>query len=203
MLLTSETCLTEDICDNEIDCDGYKTFRNDSHSRYTGGCCVYVRDDVKAEIFNKSTLQEKAWILSVKMWNVGMELVLSVVYFSPNGGKKACTDFFDEWCDSYIGEADRHIVCGDFNVNLLKYGTYQRKVKQVIESNGMKQYVKEATRITETYRSLIDLVMSTPCKNKLLTDRTRWSMNTHDFLLTRRAVVTQCILLHVSHHFCS
>lgn len=67
MLMLSETCLTEDINENEIECEGYQCFRNDSHSRHTGGC-VYVRSDVRVEVLNVSTLEEKVWILSLKVF---------------------------------------------------------------------------------------------------------------------------------------
>lgn len=160
MLLLSETCLTKEITENEIECEGYVCYRNDSHSRHTGGCCIYVRDDLKPEIFNSPTLDGKVWILSVKVFNNGCEYVCTAVYFARNGGKKTCIEYFDNWCEQYIYEANRQVVCGDFNADLLKYGTYQSKIKQVIESHGMKQFVKQATRITEHSRTKIDLVMS-------------------------------------------
>lgn len=83
-LFVSETCLTSDINDNEIECEGYNCFRNDTHSRHTGGCCVYVRSDVKAEIVNSSTLDEKVWILTIKIYNGYQTYLFTVVYFSPN-----------------------------------------------------------------------------------------------------------------------
>lgn len=160
ILLMSETCLTDEINDNEIECEGYKCFRNNSHSRPTGGCCIYVRSDLRSEVFNSSTLDEKVWILSVKIYNGGDEYVFTTVYFSPNGGKRTCLEFFDDWCDSNIYLARKQVICGDFNIDLLKYGTYQTKMRQLIASYGMKQFVKKATRITEHSKTKIDLVMS-------------------------------------------
>lgn len=150
MLLLSETCLglTKEIGQNEIDCEGYVCYRNDSHSRHTGGCCIYVRDDLKSEIINASTLEEKVWILSLKLFNYGTDYDVTVVYFSPNAGNKTCIEYLDNWCDRYVSGASRKVVCGDFNVDLLKYGTYQTKIKNVIECHGMKQFVRQATRIT-------------------------------------------------------
>lgn len=37
IVMLSESCTTGDINDNEIECEGYELYRNDSHSRYTGG----------------------------------------------------------------------------------------------------------------------------------------------------------------------
>lgn len=159
-LLVSETCLTDEINDNEIECEGYRCFRNNSHSRYTGGCCIYVRSDVRSEIVNSSTLSEKVWILSVKVYDGNDEYMFTSVYFSPNGGKRVCLEFFDDWCENNVYMTAKHVICGDFNIDLLKYGTYQTKIKQLITSYGMKQYVNEPTRITASSRTKIDLVMS-------------------------------------------
>lgn len=148
ILILSETCLTNEINDNEIECEGYKCFRNDSHSRHTGGCCIYVRSDLRSEVFNSSTLYEKVWILAVRVYNGGEEYVFTTVYFSPNGGKRTCLEFFDDWCDNNVYLAGKHMIWGDFNIDLLKYGTYQTRIRQLIASYGMKQVVKEATRIT-------------------------------------------------------
>ncbi|KAJ6649282.1 Neuronal acetylcholine receptor subunit alpha-7 [Pseudolycoriella hygida] len=110
--------------------------------------------------FRHSTLTEKVWIMTVRVYNGGVRNVFTVVYFSPNGGKKTCIEYFDEWCNENIDSAERNIVAGDFNVDFLKYGTYQRKLKQIIDGLGMKQYVKSATRITELSKTKIDLVVS-------------------------------------------
>lgn len=40
-LAVSESCVTKEIENSEIECNGYKCVRVDSHSRMTGGCCVY------------------------------------------------------------------------------------------------------------------------------------------------------------------
>lgn len=159
-LMLSETCLTDEINDHEIECEGYKMFRNDSHSRYTGGCCIYIRDDVKSEIWNSSTLEKKVWILSVKISNADVNYVCTVVYVSPSASKKECIEYFEDWSEAQVFRADRQIIVGDFNVDFLKYGTYQTKLKNVMDSNGLKQFVKQATRITERSKSKIDLVMS-------------------------------------------
>lgn len=156
----SETCLTDDIGDNEVECAGYKLLRNDSHSRHTGGCCMYLRSDIEVEIQKSATLEKKAWILSAKLRNGSEAINFTVVYFSPNGGKKACIEYFDDWCENYMDMNGKQVVCGDFNVDFLKYGTYQTKLKQVIASYGLKQVVKQATRITETAKTKIDLVMA-------------------------------------------
>lgn len=98
VLLTCSTGLTNEINDNEIECEGYTFHRNDSHSRHTGGCCFFVRSDLRSEVVNASCLDEKVWILSIRVHNGTNDYICTAVYFSPNGGKKD----FNEWCDSNI-----------------------------------------------------------------------------------------------------
>lgn len=160
VVFLSETCLTEEIEDHEVECEEYNFYRNDSHSRHTGGCGVYVRKDVKAEVSDTSTLPTMVWILSLKLSNGGQNYKMSVVYFSPNASKKRCIEHFENWCEDKMEMGENNLVCGDFNVNLLKYGTYQTKMRSIININGMKQHVDGATRITEESKSKIDLVMS-------------------------------------------
>ena len=46
----SETHVTNDIQDIELNIDDYYTIRCDSHSRYTGGIIMYVHGYIQAEI---------------------------------------------------------------------------------------------------------------------------------------------------------
>lgn len=65
--MVSETCLTEMIEDSEIECDGYVCYRNDSHSRQTGGCCIYVSTILNSDLLSTRTLEKSSWILSIKI----------------------------------------------------------------------------------------------------------------------------------------
>lgn len=49
-LALSETRLTEDIEDNEVNVQGYSMSRCNAKNRNTGGVALYVRNDIKHEI---------------------------------------------------------------------------------------------------------------------------------------------------------
>lgn len=80
------------------------------------------------------------------------------------------------------------MICGDFNIDLLKCGTYQTKIKQLIASYGMKQFVKKPTRITECSKTIIDLVMSSmnveaePLLTDIISDHSTVQIKIEDFV---------------------
>lgn len=160
ILMVSETCLTESIEDCEIECDGYVAYRNDSTSRHTGGCCIYVSSILNSNLLQSKTIEMTSWLLSIKVNALlGKETIFTVVYNSPSASKRKCLEFFELWC-SDIDLDKNYVVTGDFNVDLLKNDCYSKKLCDIINSTGMKQFVKEPTRITERSRTLIDLVIS-------------------------------------------
>jgi chemotaxis regulatin CheY-phosphate phosphatase CheZ len=61
------------------------------------------------------------------------------------------------------------MICDDFNIDILKMdGTHPKAMKRIIQDNGMKQLVKETTRISQTMtqngqrtsKTMIDLVIT-------------------------------------------
>lgn len=63
----SETHLTENISDGEISIKNYNLFRCDSHSRHTGGVCIYIKNDWKIKIIESSAVNEIIWFLKIEI----------------------------------------------------------------------------------------------------------------------------------------
>ena len=138
-LAVSESCLTDQIEDVEIVCQGYKCMRVDSHSRMTGGCCVYVREDIEVEQLEQLQHKKSIWIITVKMKINEIDIKLSVVYRAPSMNKNEFFEFFCDWLEEYTTINSTHLLCGDFNMNLLKNDTYTNKLNNVVEFYGLKQ----------------------------------------------------------------
>lgn len=160
ILALSETCVTEDIQDSELECDGYKLFRINSHSRMTGGCCIYIKEQFKSELKGKYVLEKNAWIISLKVYCNNKSCVIHVLYHSPSAKRKDFLEFFNDWCENQIEVSENNIICGDFNIDLLSDSHYSTKLKQILNLFALKQYVRQPTRITEISSTLIDLVVS-------------------------------------------
>lgn len=160
ILMASETCLSEEINDNEIECERYKCFRNDSHSRHTGGCCVYIRLDYQAEMVNSATMPENVWILSTRVSQTNTNCVVTVLYHSPSASETDFLNYFEDWCEEHLSVTDNNIICGDFNIDFLRRNNYVNRLKCILNESGMKQFVKDPTRVTHLTKTLIDLVCS-------------------------------------------
>lgn len=158
--MLSETCTTEDIDDVEIECEGYNCIRINSHSRYTGGCCIYVSKLLNFELIDCLTLTKESWMISVKVEKAKEECIFTVVYNSPNGSKSRCINFFEEWCENNLDLSKRNIICGDFNIDLMRKTYQANKLQYVIDYTGMKQAVNGPTRITDKSETKIDLVIT-------------------------------------------
>lgn len=48
------------------------------------------------------------------------------------------------------------IIIGDFNIDMLVETFYSKKLKRTLIEMGMKQYIKDPTRVTAISRTLID-----------------------------------------------
>jgi len=56
--------------------------------------------------------------------------------------------------------SDSFIVMGDFNIDMKVQGYTHDKLRKTMNSAGLSQLIKEATRITSTSETIIDLVFS-------------------------------------------
>lgn len=109
------------------------TKRINSHSRYTGGCCMYVSKQLNFEIVDCLTLAEESWLLSVKIEKAKEECIFTIVYNSPSGNKNRCIEFFENWCENELDLSKRNVICGDFNIDLMKKTSYASKLQYVID----------------------------------------------------------------------
>lgn len=82
------------------------------------------------------------------------------------------------------------MICGDFNIDLMKRSTYSERIIRIIESLGMKQLVMSPTRITKASRTLIDYVITNvdDLNVKVLLDEKISDHSTITFNLTSKTV---------------
>jgi len=84
-----------------------------------------------------------------------------LIYHSPSGSDAAFIEYLEESCNRAL-LSNSVIVTGDFNieVNMKVKGYIQDKLRKTMNSARLSQLVKEATRITSTSETIIDLVFS-------------------------------------------
>jgi exonuclease III len=158
-----ETHVTKNILDKEIKIKGYVTIRCDSDSRHTGGIVLYVKAKLKYEVVYNFKSGQNFWVLGLTVYIRRQKTVLTAIYHSPNGNHNEFIEYFtnelcEDICFRYRGL--KMIVLGDFNFNLLKPDQYTKKILTGVEILGLKQIVREPTRVTQHSETLIDYIIT-------------------------------------------
>jgi len=82
-----------------------------------------------------------------------------LIYHSPSGSDASFIRYLEKSIDKAL-ISDSVVIMGDFNIDMKINGYIQDKLMKTMNSVGLKQLVKEVTRITSTSETIIDLVFS-------------------------------------------
>lgn len=158
--MLSETRVTEDINDCELNINGYKLERCNSRNRHTGGVVMYIKNSINHTVLLNESVEDNVWILSVKLWNNVKSGNYSVIYHSPGMSDSQFVNIIDEWMKDTFDYEVFNLVLGDFNLDFIKSDFYCCKMKNVFNFYGLKQIVSDPTRIVKTSRTLIDWALT-------------------------------------------
>lgn len=158
IVLLNETHLTNDINDSEIKIKGYNIIRTNSESRHTGGTCIYIKNTIEITNIKKNFLSG-IWITSFEIKINNNYTQIASIYCSPSEDKIVRIKKFEEWIENNC-ENKSVVLCGDFNIDLLKNNNCCRFLNNVINDNGMKQIINEPTRVNNNSSTLIDLCIT-------------------------------------------
>lgn len=121
---------------------------------------MYIKRGVNYEIISNKCVVKNMWILAIKIKNPRMKGTYAVIYHSPSTNDGEFIDMFESWCDENINFKEPITICGDFNINLMTKSCYSDRIMSVIQSLGLKQIVRNPTRVTEHSKTLIDFVVT-------------------------------------------
>lgn len=134
LVLMSETHLTSEIESSEINISGYKIIRCDSHSTKTGGVAIYLKNRIKVEIVKSEIYRKNVWSLIVNINCKTMSGDFAIVYHSPSSlvvKYDEFLDYFENWCENDIDHSNKNLICGDFNIDLLKTTSHSERVIKI------------------------------------------------------------------------
>lgn len=165
----SETHVTDDIINNELEILGYNYAICKTSSRHTGGVIMYIRKDIKYQNIFNYVIDQTLWVLGIKIHTSRGFHDIYCLYRSPSViPNQFLQDFLNPWLENLVFQGNNFVLTGDFNVDYKGDTTYSKKIKEIVESNGLKQHVNNFTRVTRDSKKLIDLVISNQ-KNKIKT----------------------------------
>lgn len=155
----SETHITEDVLNSEIEIKGYTLLRTNSQSSRTGGICIYVKKSLKI-MNSKADFSDFIWLHSFDLCVDNNESVRMVgVYMSATASKIDILNYFEDWCNNNY-ESGNVLVCGDFNIDMLMNTSHKERLVNICNDIGLDQLVKDITRQTNTSATIIDLCFS-------------------------------------------
>lgn len=156
----TETHITDEINDHEIEIAGYKLLTCKSHSRHTGGVAIYVDINNPVMDIQSKVLALNVWILTIKLNVHHSTFIIGVLYHSPSGSHADFLNYFEELMEDIIATNSKIIILGDFNIDLLTESTYSNKINNLISSLGLRQLINVPTRVTVDSSTLIDYLIT-------------------------------------------
>lgn len=127
-LALSETRLTKDIEDYEVNVPGYSMYRCNAENRNTGGVALYIRNDIKQEIMLAKQLESNCWCIAVEIKDRLYKGVIMIVYHSPSAAHGEFIHFLEDTVEKLIIKGECMVI-GDFNINLMTDSFYAKKLQ--------------------------------------------------------------------------
>ena len=157
VMAVSETWLNPSIPDSLVDIPGYDIFRRDRDS-LGGGVCLYINNQLKCKQ-RKDLLKSNLEAIWVEVIDGEQTIVVSCIYRPPD----STVEYFDNLLDSLDNVVDsKHlVVMGDLNYNYDMHQPLDNNPVHYIEQVcNMRQLITEATRVTSTSSTLLDVILS-------------------------------------------
>ena len=166
MVALTETWLTSDVLDAEVNFTGYNLYRCDRLGRGGGGVILHVRADLSARLIQKTSdvegHYEGLWC-NVKFASGGYDTV-GVVYRTPGTDPSTMTADLKQFASG-----GRCLVLGDFNIPMIDWKTntcnqradmYTKEIHLTLCELFLHQHVRTPTRVTTSSSNILDLVLS-------------------------------------------
>lgn len=84
VIALSETRLTDEIEDYEVNVPGYSMIKCDAENRNTGGVVLYIRDDIRYEPILTKKLESNCWCAAIEVKEIEYKVIIKVIYYSPS-----------------------------------------------------------------------------------------------------------------------
>lgn len=127
-----------------------------------GGVAMYISDDIawkrRHDLERDDT--ECLWI-EIDILN-SKNLLVGCMYRPPDSSAYLNKDFnnnLDEMLSRVNNNSLETFLLGDINANYLQKASH-KELKNILSSHGLKQLVKEPTRVTKDTKSLIDVILT-------------------------------------------
>ena len=116
--------------------DGYKALEVASRKKRGGGVGIYVKNSVDHEKISEITCNA-IQAVTVKL-RTKTNVFVSCVYIPPSSVNESTFHKLEDYIDNlFLGPTDKHILCGDFNVNFLSNNKKCYRLSNLLAANGL------------------------------------------------------------------
>lgn len=159
-IILSETHMTENVNEQEINLENYNNILALSNSSRTGGVIIYFKKSWSIKKISEKICDFKYWIVVCEAKYKTEKVVITAVYRSPSSQDCEFYEVFEELMEELTEKDTDIIIAGDFNIDYNRESFYKSRINNILNDNGLKQIVNESTRITSRSRTLIDYVIT-------------------------------------------
>ena len=155
----SETWLKPDISDSEIGLPGYSIIRMDRENKVGGGTAIYVRDGIPFKTHSELMCKDLENCMTEISRAKSKKLFICCIYRAPNNP----LENFLNRLNSIILKLPKNsefILLGDFNIDFSQKNRLPSKhlLLNFARQFHLDQLITKPTRITETSKTMIDLI---------------------------------------------
>lgn len=197
VLSINESRLDATISNECVALTNYNIIRKD-RNRSGGGVAIYIRNTINYEWRPQIIPDEmEAVCIDVMKPNSKAFTILSS-YRPPNGD----SDKFYKCLETIIAKVDNEgkelFILGDLNTNLLSVETNKTKrlFKGLAELYQLTQLINEPTRITESSKSLIDIILTNMPNRIVCSGVLPLGISDHCLVFAVRKIAIQCTKKH-------
>ena len=178
----SETWANLSVSDASLEISGYQLFRQDrGQHKAGGGLCTYAKSNLKITVLENLSSAcddgfQQLW-LRVQCRKYKSFLICNT-YRPPQTPTTCFESLANSLTDALLLDLNV-VILGDLNCNLLAPDSETTSLQTFISTFNLHQLVKKPTRITETTKSLIDVILTTNTDIVSLSDVLACSVSDH------------------------
>ena len=178
----SETWADLSVSDASLEISGYQLFRQDrGQHKAGGGLCTYAKSNLKITVLENLSSAcdddfQQLW-LRVQCRKYKSFLICNT-YRPPQTPTTCFESLANSLTDALLLDLNV-VILGDLNCNLLAPDSETTSLQTLISTFNLHQLVKKPTRITETTKSLIDVILTTNTDIVSLSDVLACSVSDH------------------------
>lgn len=171
IIAISETWLDSEDC-SDILLNGYDVIYRNRNNKKGGGVAIYVNVSIEFKVIQTMSMviDDVLECITVELRIGNMKnIIVSCIYRAPGTNIDMFTDQLESMIKTVRNTNKTIFICGDFNIDLLKYNTNNGTTHFVdmLFSLGIYPLIDKPSRITDHSATLIDNIFTNELNNSI------------------------------------